>query len=371
MSIMHDRRMDQVRENMKALGLSAMIVSETAALWYLTGESIHPGERLTVLVLQAKGPAFWIRNRLFPLKSGTGWTMAEAKAAGYIADISFEDGDDGMALLAKQLPEGKVGVDKVWPSSFLLDLMSRRKDLKFVNGSPAVDDARAVKDEREICFMRLASNINDRAMKKISQWITPGVTEKECAEKLLTIYKEEGAEGFSFPPIVSFGAHGADPHHMPDETPLKRRETVLFDIGCKKDNYCSDMTRTFFYGRPDAEWMKIHDLVREAGELAESMVRPGVKLSDLDKAARDHISKGGYGPCFTHRLGHFIGIREHEAGEVSLTSEIIAKPGMIFSIEPGVYLPGKFGIRIEDLVLVTEKGCEILNKADRGWNISL
>lgn len=370
MSIMHDRRMDEVREHMKALGLSALIVSETAALWYLTGESIHPGERLTVLVLQAKGPAFWIRNRLFPLKSGTSWTMAEAKAAGYIADISFEDGEDGMKLLSDHLPEGKVGVDKVWPSSFLLDLMSRRKDLKFVNGSPAVDSARAVKDEREIGIMRLASNINDRAMKKISRWITPGVTEKECAEKLLAIYKEEGAEGFSFPPIVSFGAHGADPHHMPDGTPLKRRETVLFDIGCKKDNYCSDMTRTFFYGRPDEEWVKIHNLVREAGELAESMVRPGVKLSDLDKAARDHISKGGYGPSFTHRLGHFIGIREHEAGEVSLTSEIIAKPGMIFSIEPGVYLPGKFGIRIEDLVLVTEKGCEILNKADRGWNIS-
>ena len=230
MSIMHDRRMDEVREHMKALGLSALIVSETAALWYLTGESIHPGERLTVLVLQAKGPAFWIRNRLFPLKSGTSWTMAEAKAAGYIADISFEDGEDGMKLLSDHLPEGKVGVDKVWPSSFLLDLMSRRKDLKFVNGSPAVDSARAVKDEREIGIMRLASNINDRAMKKISRWITPGVTERECAEKLLAIYKEEGAEGFSFPPIVSFGAHGADPHHMPDGTPLKRRETVLFDI---------------------------------------------------------------------------------------------------------------------------------------------
>ena len=209
MSIMHDRRMDEVREHMKALGLSALIVSETAALWYLTGESIHPGERLTVLVLQAKGPAFWIRNRLFPLKSGTSWTMAEAKAAGYIADISFEDGEDGMKLLSDHLPEGKVGVDKVWPSSFLLDLMSRRKDLKFVNGSPAVDSARAVKDEREIGIMRLASNINDRAMKKISRWITPGVTEKECAEKLLAIYKEEGAEGFSFPPIAAISPRGS------------------------------------------------------------------------------------------------------------------------------------------------------------------
>lgn len=298
-----------------------------------------------------------------------GLSMEEADG-GRPADISFEDGEEGLALLSPFLPKGTTGIDKTWPSHFLLSLMALRPDLSFKNGSPLVDGLRAEKDEEEIKAMRLASAINDRAMERISRWIHPGVTEKECADRLLAIYKEEGAEGFSFPPIVSFGAHGADPHHMPDDTKLSENETVLFDIGCRKNHYCSDMTRTFFTGTPTEEQKRVHTLVREAGELAESLVRPGIPLADLDRAAREYIAKGGYGPFFTHRLGHFIGLKEHEEGEVSASSPLIAKPGMIFSIDPGVYLEGRFGVRIEDLVLVTEEGCEVLNHAGRGWQIS-
>lgn len=119
------------------------------------------------------------------------------------------------------------------------------------------------------------------------------------------------------------------------------------------------MTRTYFTGEPTEEEKKVHDTVREAGLRAEALIRPGVLLKDIDKAARDCIAEAGYGLYFTHRLGHFIGIREHEAGEVSPNSPLAAKPGMIFSIEPGIYLPGRFGVRIENLVLVTEDGCEL------------
>lgn len=369
MKEIYKRRIAAVREGLAEMGLSSLIVSETAALFYLTGEIIHPGERLTVLVICREGPSFWIRNRLFPLKEGMGLSMEDAKTSLAAADISFEDGEDGPALLSSRLPKGTVGIDKTWPSHFLLTLMALRRDLSFVNGSPLVDRLRAVKDQEEIKAMRLASAINDRAMERISHWIRPGVTEKECADKLLAIYKEEGAEGFSFPPIVSFGAHGADPHHMPDDTKLAESEAVLFDIGCRKDHYCSDMTRTFFTGLPTEEEEKVHRLVREAGELAESLVRPGIPLAELDRAARKHIEDGGYGPFFTHRLGHFIGLKEHEEGEVSASSPLIAQKGMIFSIEPGIYLEGRFGVRVEDLVLVTDTGCEVLNHAPRGWQI--
>ncbi len=157
---------------------------------------------------------------------------------------------------------------------------------------------------------------------------------------------------------------------MPDDTKLSESEVVLFDIGCRKDHYCSDMTRTFFTGLPTEEEEKVHRLVREAGELAESLVRPGIPLAELDRAARKHIEDGGYGPFFTHRLGHFIGLKEHEEGEVSASSPLIAQKGMIFSIEPGIYLEGRFGVRVEDLVLVTDTGCEVLNHAPRGWQIS-
>lgn len=351
---MGDGRIERVRCGMEETGISQLIVSEPAALWYLTGEEIHPGERLTVLVIQKKR-VFWLRNRLFPL-------YHQGKD---IEDISFADGEDGMALLAKQLTNACCGVDQTWAAGFLLDLMGKRPEVSFIKGSFLVDKVRAIKDEAEIEVMRGASRINDRAMERMKEWIRPGMTEKECSEKLLSVYREEGAEGFSFPPIVSFGAHGADPHHMPDDTALKERDVVLLDIGCRKDHYCSDMTRTWFMGEPTEEERKVHRIVEEAGRLAESMVRPGVPLKELDAAARKYITDAGYGPYFTHRLGHFIGIREHEAGEVSSASPLVAEPGMIFSIEPGIYLPGKFGIRIEDLVLVTETGCEVLNKVGR------
>ena len=129
------------------------------------------------------------------------------------------------------------------------------------------------------------------------------------------------------------------------------------------------MTRTFFWQQASDEARAVHDLVREANEKAEALVRPGIPLCELDKAARDHIAAAGYGEYFTHRLGHFIGQRDHEQGDVSSANTTLAEPGMIFSIEPGVYLPGKLGVRVEDLVLVTETGCEVLNHVDKHWKV--
>ena len=178
---------------------------------------------------------------------------------------------------------------------------------------------------------------------------------------MLGLYRKHGCEGFSFPPIVSFGANAGDPHHEPDDTVLKRGDVVLFDIGGRHRNYCSDMTRTFFWGEPDEETTHIYDIVRRANEAAEALIAPGVRMCDLDRAARDVIEDAGYGKYFTHRLGHSIGLQDHEPGDVSLVNEQVVEPGMTFSIEPGIYLPGRTGVRIEDLALVTENGVEILN----------
>ena len=179
----------------------------------------------------------------------------------------------------------------------------------------------------------------------------------------------QGAEGSSFTTIVCFGANAADPHHEPDGTVLEEGQCVLIDMGCIRERYCSDMTRTFVCGRPDAEFEKVHNLVREANERAEAFIRPGVRFCEIDAAARDYIAAAGYGEYFNHRLGHFIGQTVHEKGDVSSANTAEAKPGMIFSIEPGVYLPGRFGVRVEDLVLVTETGCERLNLEDKHWHI--
>lgn len=148
---------------------------------------------------------------------------------------------------------------------------------------------------------------------------------------------------------------------MNDGTMLKEGDSIIVDMGCVYEGYCSDMTRTFFYKKVSDKQKEVYNLVLKAQLAAQAAIKPGVRLADIDRIARDIITEGGYGPQFNHRLGHFIGRLCHEAGEVNATSDIIAEEGMIFSIEPGVYLPHEFGVRIEDLVLVTKDGVKILN----------
>jgi Xaa-Pro dipeptidase len=210
--------------------------------------------------------------------------------------------------------------------------------------------------------MREASRVNDLAMAEFIKNVRAGITERQLASTMEATYRRLGADGgFSFDPLVSFGKNAAIGHHEPDDTPLKEGDCVLIDVGCRKDSYCSDMTRTFFFKNVTEQNRKIYDIVRRANQAAEVMIRPGVRFCDIDQAGRDVIEKAGYGKEFTHRLGHSIGIEVHEVGDVSCANTDEVRPGMIFSVEPGVYLEGETGVRIEDLVLVTEDGCEILN----------
>ena len=178
-------------------------------------------------------------------------------------------------------------------------------------------------------------------------------------------FELRGASGESFGAIVAFGANASDPHHGNDDTRLRDGDCVLIDMGCVWKDYCSDMTRTKFFRSVTQEQKEVYEIVRKANETAKAMIRPGVRFCDIDAAARDVIEEAGYGEYFTHRLGHGIGLTEHEPEDVGPANPHPVKPGMVFSIEPGIYLPGKFGVRIEDLVIVTEDGCECINKDSR------
>lgn len=328
------------------------LITDPAAVFYLTGKLFHPGERfLGLLIRQNKAPVLFV-NELFRFDENLG-----------IQIRYYKDSDDLVSVLAGETDAARIlGVDKTLPARFLLPMMDARLASGFVNGSYAVDYTRAVKDEEETALMREASRINDMAMGEFRKRIRAGVTEKEVASGMMDIYAGFGAEGYSFEPIVAFGKNTADPHHMPDDTVLKEGDAVLFDVGCRYRGYCSDMTRTFFYQRePSPEQKKIYELVRRANEAAEEYVRPGVRLCDIDAKARDIITAGGYGAYFTHRLGHFIGVEDHEYGDVSSAFTDEVQPGNIFSIEPGIYHPD-LGCRIEDLILVKEDGHEVLNR---------
>ncbi|MFR4947532.1 M24 family metallopeptidase [Thomasclavelia spiroformis] len=348
---MNKERIDGVISNMKEAGLDYLLISEPSSIDYLIDYINNPGERMYVLMLGTKGDHKLFFNKLFFVDRDLG-----------IDIVWHSDVDDATQTIVDNLKDAKkIGVDKHWSANFLLDLMEKLPDVKFINGSKCVDYKRMVKDDHEQQLMIEASRINDQAIHEVIHQVSLGLSELEVAAKLGDIYSKFGGEGNSFDAIIAYGANGANPHHENDASRLKPGDSIIIDMGCKYQGYCSDMTRTVFYKEVSQEAKEVYELVKAANEAAEAMIKPGVRLCDIDKTARDLITKAGYGKEFNHRLGHFIGKDVHEYGDVSVNFDLEVQEGMVFSIEPGVYLPGKFGVRIEDLVLVTKDGCKVLN----------
>lgn len=347
---MYKERLQRVLSKMKENNLKQVLVLDPESIWYLTGYQNEPMERFYALYLRDDGNHIMFLNKLFPAPDTD------------LQCLWFSDTDDYIGLLASKVDgDETLGVDKEMRARFLVPLMKLCPGCDIVLASDCVDDVRACKDDGEREYIGKLSSIDDKVMQAAEGFIKEGVTEAEVAQMILDEYKKYGHDSDIILPSVAFGPNAADPHHKTDSTVIKEGDCVLIDTGSKKKLYASDMTRTFFYKKAGDKQREVYETVRRANEIAEKMVKPGVKLCDLDKAARDHITNAGYGEYFTHRLGHFIGLNVHEKGDVSSASEIIAQPGMIFSIEPGVYIPDEFGVRIEDIVLVTEDGCKILN----------
>lgn len=348
---MNQSRIDRVVANMKAEGLNQILVTAPTSVFYLTGTWIAPGERMLALLVKGDGSVVLYANRLFALNGVVDVPLVE-----------FDDVDDCVAILAKGLEAGKIGIDKFWPSQFTIRLMEAREDIRPVLGSRPVDDARMMKDADEIRMMRESSHLNDKVIEGVINELREGMTELEVGQIYGRIAKELGATGVSFQQLVCFGANCAEPHHVSDHTTLKKGDSVIIDVGLVLNDYCSDMTRTVFFGEPTEEMKKVYEIVEKANAAGRAAVKPGLPMKVFDRAARQVIEDAGYGEYFIHRTGHGIGLEVHEHPDNSAVSEIIAQPGMCFSVEPGIYLPGRFGVRVEDLVAVTEDGCETLNE---------
>ena len=346
---MNTQRILKVTQSMSARGLSQIIVTNPASVFYLTGVWCEPFERMLALLVKGDGRLTLFGNRLFALEGQTDVPLS-----------LYDDADDPVALLAAEVDAGPIGIDNTWPSHFTIRLMQARRDVTPVPGSQPVDDARLIKDEEELALMRASSKMNVEVCRRIGEALHEGCTEKEIQALYNQIALELGASGPAFTPLICFGANGAEPHHDSDGTRLKAGDTVIMDVGLIWKRYCSDMTRTVHFGPVTDEQKKVHDLVTAANRAGIAACRPGVKLKEIDRAARKVIEDAGYGLYFNHRTGHGIGLNEHEFPDVSAVSEVVARPGMIFSVEPGVYLPGRFGVRVEDLVAITEDGCEVL-----------
>jgi len=223
--------------------------------------------------------------------------------------------------------------------------------------------ARMVKSEGEKAKLRAASSLAESALETVLPLLKEGITEAEFVAHLEFEFKKRGALGSSFSPIALFGSRSSLPHGVPGKRALKDGDIVLLDLGCIVESYCSDLTRTFVFGTIPGNWFEeIYKVTLSAQLAALGAIRPGVSCRDADAVARDIITEAGYGKYFGHGLGHGVGLEIHEAPRLNQHSDTILQPGMAVTVEPGIYIPGQGGVRIEDLVLVTETGCEILTK---------
>ena len=348
-------RTNKILEKMKQQGINQALISDPYSIFYLTEYLENPGERFFAVLLDENGDHKLFINALFPLEKDLG-----------LEKVVYSDTDNPIELLAKYIPNGSVvGIDKVLPARFLLPLMNHLPENKFVDVSQIVDRVRMIKDEEEKELMRRASLLNDAACQRVINSISEIKSEKDVAKDLLAIHEVLKVDGLSFNPIIAYGANGANPHGTVGDRYVKSGDAIIIDMGGIKDNYCSDMTRTVFWKQPSEKAREVFEIVLEAQKRGVATVKPGVRFCDIDAACRDYITEKGYGEFFTHRTGHHIGLECHEYGDISSINETRCEPGMIFSIEPGIYLPGEFGVRIEDLVLVTEDGCEVLNKLNK------
>jgi Xaa-Pro aminopeptidase len=276
----------------------------------------------------------------------------------------FDRARAGQSLLrdvAAQL-KGRVGFEDQWLSVRAYEQLKAAVDggAELVGASGVVENLREVKEAHEVEAMRAAARIADQAYEELAERGTAGRSEKELAAALEVRMRELGAEDRSFPAIVASGANGALPHAVPRDVPVERDTFMIVDMGCVVDGYCSDCTRTFATGSVSDATMEVYELVARAQLAGLEAVRAGADCRAVDSTARDIIGEAGHAEHFGHGLGHGVGLEIHEGPRLAQTANGTLRAGNTVSVEPGVYLPGEIGVRIEDLVAVTESGCDIL-----------
>ncbi len=351
-------RMTRVRNRMVTVGVDALVLSVGADLPYLTGYRAMPLERLTALVVTRDRPPVL----MVPVLEAPRVTPHPRV---FVVETWMET-QDPVSLVAAALGDSRrvaVG-DTMW-ARFLVELLALRPGLELIRSAEVMSPLRAVKDPAEIEALRRAGAAADRVGRALQNGEIPlvGRTEAEVSAELGDRLLREGHERVNFA-IVAAGENAASPHHHPGDRIIEPGEVVLCDFGGTMDGYCSDITRCVHTGEPPAEFRELYSLLLEAQRAAVASVRPGVSCESIDRVARDIITAGGHGPHFIHRTGHGIGLEEHEDPYIVEGNAEPVVVGHAFSIEPGIYVPGRWGARLEDIVVVGPEGADPLNHID-------
>ena len=355
-------RLVRAQEEMERQGIDWLIIAPSSDLVYMIGYPAHTSERLTALAAPRRGgEPFVVLPRLEAPR------LADRDDLLDIIDLRvWDETADPIRLLVAGLgdPQGlTIAVsDQMW-SGFLLKLIDACPGARFVNADAVLKELRQIKAADEIAFMREAGRLTDQVWDEFAATaVLTGKTELEVGRILSGLMGERGLGAPAFM-IVASGPGSASPHYLTGDRKIRAGDAVVFDFGGNIAGYKSDITRTLHVGEPSEEFRKVYAIVDEARKAAFAAVRPGATCESIDDAARRVITAAGYGEYFIHRVGHGLGLDVHEEPYLVGGNTTPLRAGMVFSDEPGIYIPGKFGIRIEDSVVCTETGGELLNNA--------
>jgi Xaa-Pro aminopeptidase len=374
------RRLSAVRDRLSAGAADALVLFPSTNFRYLTGYSEHPSERHfllfvtperdpVVLVPELSGEQVRAEAAVDDVRTWADDEDPVAALAAIADDLGVTNRDDAGAAGGDDAP--RVLVDDTMHARFTQDLREVLPDATFGLAGDVLAAMRVIKDDAEVAALRRAGEAADAVVRELRADgdDVVGMTEAALARHIEERLVANGGAGVSFETIVGSGPNGAMPHHTHGDRVVEAGDPVVLDFGTRVDGYPSDQTRTLVFGdaEPPEGFREVHRVVREAQATAVEAVEPGVTTGAVDAAAREVIAEAGYGEAFVHRTGHGVGLDVHEEPYVVADGERELEPGMVFSVEPGVYRSGEFGVRIEDLVVVTDDGCVRLNRTDRGW----
>ncbi len=354
---MHPDRVGRVQAALS--GGEALVLSPGATVRYLTGFDEPQMERPVLLTVTPDDVRFLVPALYEEQVRDTGVGAVE----------TWPVGGDPWEVIDNALGgRDRLLVDDAMRASFVLALQDAVPDASCGLASTVMDAVRAVKDDTELDAIGHACSVADRVVAAVRDWTLAGETEDAVAARIRDAFDEYGGDDVAFDPIVGSGPNGAKPHHRHGDRVIADGDPIVVDLGCVVDGYRSDMTRMVVAGDaapPDA-FREVYDVIRRAQRAAIDAVAPGGAAHAVDAAAREVIVDAGYGDAFVHRTGHGIGLETHEAPYIGPDDDTVLEAGMVFSVEPGIYLSDRFGVRVEDLVAVTADGCERLTRAERG-----
>ena len=314
---------------------------------------------------ESSGSLFMSTDQALLLTDSRYTTQAQEEAFGFEV-ITHKGGlVDALPEVFDRLRTRRLGFEG---SSLVWDLYEKVREKNaqhciaetLVNISGVVEGMREIKEPEEVALLSRSAQLMGDVLELVIEGLRPGQVERDVAWKIETLIREHGGDESAFPPIVGSGSNGALPHAMPTGRALRKREPVVMDVGAKVDGYCSDMTRTIFLGETPSDFKEIYRVVREAQLAAIESVKPGMKSNEVDSLARDIIKKAGFGDFFGHSLGHGVGLATHEKPAIGPFRPEVLKEGMVFTVEPGIYIPGRGGVRLEQMVLLEKQGARLL-----------